>query len=371
MVLHNPNNWHWVDKNCIDWAKKYFDETLPAISVEAPGPLTINVTRVKTLDGDVGVYQRKGKVISLFDLNMVLSYEATAPKKEDASSPEENLPVTGDITIPEIAYDSSADDYTFEIGTNAGPSNDTRDEAKKQVRAKLVPLLREALFAFGPELLRVHGQDIQHPTDQVKSTFTKSNQEESLAEIKGSNESTETSKASEPTASTGPAKTTAASEPATTKTESKGIRTTEYNTETAKTEVILHAPAAEVFATFIDKARVSAWSRSNPVYTPPSGVSASDTPTVGTRFSLFGGNVTGEFLELDPGQIIKQTWRLSEWKGRHHATLTLALIEGEADTTVKVLFEGVPVGEADEVLDNFEKYYVRPIKITFGYGAVL
>lgn len=369
MVLHNPNNWHWVDKNCIDWSKTYFDDNIATIATESDGPksgttLQLKIVRVKTLDGDVGVYQRKGKVISLFDLNAIFSYQGSIQDPSKTEKEEEPVTVTGDITVPEIAYDSERDSYTFEISTNAGPSADDRDFVKSKVRALLVPKLRDALAQFGPDLLREHGQDIQHPVEQVKSNFTKSNQTESIAEIQGA--APDAAAASAPKvdiSNTVPATSTAA-------TANPTGKVAAYNTESAKTEAVLRAPAAEVFATFTDKARVTAWSRSNPVYTS-SSAAVSNTPTVGTKFSLFGGNISGEFLDLEPGQIIKQTWRLNDWKAGHYATLALAFIENEADTTVKVNFEGIPVGQAEEVLENFESYYIRPIKITFGYGAIL
>lgn len=36
-----------------------------------------------------------------------------------------------------------------------------------------------------------------------------------------------------------------------------------------------------------------------------------------------------------------------------------------------VKWSGIPVGEEDRVRGNFEDYYIRSIKITFGFGAVL
>lgn len=67
MVLHNPNNWHWVDKNCIEWAKTYFGEKGKEVSETTEisnNPLKLAINELKSLEGDCGVYQRKGKVIS-------------------------------------------------------------------------------------------------------------------------------------------------------------------------------------------------------------------------------------------------------------------------------------------------------------------
>lgn len=387
MVLHNPNNWHWVDKDCIEWAKTYFNKTIPKISHTSPdfkndSKLELNITKVKTCEGDCGVYQRKGKVISLFDLKMVLTWEGkiintSEPEKKDkdtsgeesAESEKKEGIVTGEIDIPEIAYDTEKDEYQFNISASSDLSKSEADDVIPHVRKYLVPKLRDALFQFGPDLLKENGQDIQHPINEVKSNFTKSNQSESIAEIHGSNNNSN-NKATN-AGSTASKSGSASSEKSTSAQSVKpvSVKVAAYNTETVKTETIFRAPASEVYTTLLEKPRVGAWSRSTPIYSPePSGI-----PTVGTLYSLFGGNISGKFLQLEKGKLIKQTWRLREWKSDHHATLTWNLIENEHDgeTTIKVVFDGIPIGQDEEVLNNFENYYIKPIKITFGYGAVL
>lgn len=73
MVLHNPNNWHWVSKNAGEWTKLWFDETLTKISAEE-GEVTAKINKVVSMDGDVDVSQRKGKVITIYDVKLVLEY---------------------------------------------------------------------------------------------------------------------------------------------------------------------------------------------------------------------------------------------------------------------------------------------------------
>jgi activator of HSP90 ATPase len=77
MVLHNPNNWHWVNKDVSVWAKEYLSENLRTLSTEEDG-VTAKVSNLLTMDGDVDVSQRKGKVITLFDVKLQLEYEGTS-----------------------------------------------------------------------------------------------------------------------------------------------------------------------------------------------------------------------------------------------------------------------------------------------------
>ena len=74
MVLHNPNNWHWVNKDVREWAKEYTEKTVVGTSAEQ-GDVSAKVTKVISMDGDVDVSQRKGKVITLFDVKLQLEYE--------------------------------------------------------------------------------------------------------------------------------------------------------------------------------------------------------------------------------------------------------------------------------------------------------
>ncbi|KAF5093460.1 hypothetical protein D0Z03_002404 [Geotrichum reessii] len=334
MVLHNPNNWHWVDKNCIDWSRTYFKEKLTEISASA-GTTTAKISGVKSCEGDVDVCQRKGKVLSLFDLALVLTFEGSSKADGDK--------VSGEIKIPEVAYDSEESDYVFNVSS-------IKDEAVRDlVKKSIVPQLRSALFQFGKDLIKEHGSDIQHSLDQVKSSFTRENTINSQAEIAALDTKPKPSASSSATSTSGAHAVSA------------GGSVPKYNTEPlVKTEVVFRAPASEIIQTLLDPARVSAWSRSTAII----------KPEVGFKYTLFGGNISGQITEIT-SSVVQMSWRLREWKEGHSANLRLEINEGSEDSTVKVSWTGIPLGESETVLNNFDEYYVKPIKITFGYGVVL
>jgi activator of HSP90 ATPase len=76
MVLHNPNNWHWVNKDASPWARQWFEDNLTTIEVKE-GDVSAKITKVIGMDGDVDVAQRKGKVITIFDVKLTLEYSGT------------------------------------------------------------------------------------------------------------------------------------------------------------------------------------------------------------------------------------------------------------------------------------------------------
>ena len=183
MVVQNPNNWHWVDKNCIEWAKTYFHEKLIGLDTKEngiEGDKYARIARISSIEGDCEVNQRKGKVISLFDLKIVVSIEGHVNESK----------FQGSITVPEVAFDSDKDDYQFDISIfkETGKLN----EVKLVIRQFLIPQLRDVFADFGRQLLLAHGNDIQVSSDQVTSVFTKSNQASSFKELKKTEEGKET-----------------------------------------------------------------------------------------------------------------------------------------------------------------------------------
>jgi len=86
MVLHNPNNWHWVNKDASAWAKQWFEDNLTKIEAKE-GDVTAKVTKVISMDGDVDVAQRKGKVITIFDVKLTLEYSGTYVHRIEAHLP--------------------------------------------------------------------------------------------------------------------------------------------------------------------------------------------------------------------------------------------------------------------------------------------
>lgn len=101
MVLHNPNNWHWVNKDVSAWTKDFLETSLTKVEAE-DGGVKAKISKLVSMDGDVDVSQRKGKVITIFDVKLVLEYTGSAPDEAE---------VSGNITIPEVAHDTEEDEF--------------------------------------------------------------------------------------------------------------------------------------------------------------------------------------------------------------------------------------------------------------------
>lgn len=122
MVLHNPNNWHWVNKDASAWTRQWLEEKIKDIKAEENG-VSAQLDKVVSMDGDVDVNQRKGKVITIFDVKLVLEYSGmpiSSPVCDflqvrfllflPGKTADDN-DVSGTITIPEVAHDTEEDEY--------------------------------------------------------------------------------------------------------------------------------------------------------------------------------------------------------------------------------------------------------------------
>lgn len=197
-----------------------------------------------------------------------------------------------------------------------------------------MPQLREHFLRLTPALITEHGKDIQHaPGTNPSSGFS-------------------TPKA-EPLPSAKPSSTAAAATTTTNK-------TSKVNTTTVTDTAEFRTTAAEMYQTFTDVYRLTAFTRAPP--------RVFEGAKVGGKFSLFGGNVSGEYLELDPPKKLVQSWRLNEWPAGHYSRLQIEFDQNDVDhvTVMRVTWEGVPIGQEEVTKRNWSEYYVRSIKQTFG-----
>ena len=136
MVLHNPNNWHWVNKDVSEWTREYLTTELVGLKAEKDGH-TAEISKILSMDGDVDVSQRKNKVITIFDVKLQLEYTGKVQKGEETTD------VSGTITIPEVAHDTEEDEYVFEVELYGEDSS--KQPVKDLVRAQITPLVRQKL----------------------------------------------------------------------------------------------------------------------------------------------------------------------------------------------------------------------------------
>ncbi|SCU79032.1 LANO_0A04830g1_1 [Lachancea nothofagi CBS 11611] len=145
MVVLNPNNWHWVEKNTLPWTEEYMQLLCTSVDVTGQsGPHKVVIEKLESVSGDSHVSQRKGKVICYFDLN--LKFAAQVLENESG-----NLICEGKIVVPELLHDES----DFEIRPEGFGDH------YALVNKQLVPSLRTALCEYQTALIAQHSKDVQ------------------------------------------------------------------------------------------------------------------------------------------------------------------------------------------------------------------
>ncbi|KAJ2961063.1 hypothetical protein NQZ79_g3604 [Umbelopsis isabellina] len=311
-----------VNKNCLNWSKTYFQEELVGVEAEKNGIKT-SVTKVTEVSGDVDLNQRKGKIITIFDVELKLEWSGTAADGTEAQ---------GRIFIPEVAHDTETDDYVFEISVNE--DSNAKNPIREVVRKELTVKLREKLANFSQDLIKAHGADVYIDPTQLGT-----------AAPPRAVHNKETSAGNK--LNTG-ATTSAAKQP-------KIVNTTKL-----EENVEFQTSAHELYETLLDPQRVNAWTRG----------SAKIEREVGGKFELFNGNVSGEIVEVVPDKKIVQKWRLKTWPESHYSEVTFTFDQSTDYTKLNLKQTGVPIGEEEMTLRNWTGYYWNSIKQTFGFGAV-
>lgn len=168
--LSPPSRSHWKTKGCTAWSKQYFTDRLVGQSFPdgGSGSSTIEIQRLDTFDGDVELGNRKGKLITIYDVDMSLVWASVDTETKQTIA-------KGKLRFPEVSHEieDQGDDYTWE--TTLHDKGDGDDESSKDVDDKA----RQAVYqkvkkdfvlkhvlpvikAFRATLVDAHARDLGH-----------------------------------------------------------------------------------------------------------------------------------------------------------------------------------------------------------------
>ena len=90
---------------------------------------------------------------------------------------------------------------------------------------------------------------------------------------------------------------------------------------------------------------------------PPSQISLE----VGGAFSIFGGIIVGRQIELVPSERIVQAWRAVYWTPGVFSIVKFELSDSGGGTKLVLDHKGFPDGDANTLLDGWNKNYWEPM----------
>jgi len=146
MVVVNPKNWHWVEKNTLSWSKTYFEDRFIPLEYDHQD-FKIEIIELNQISGDSNVSQRKGKVICYFDLK--LKFKGQVISKDEGKDPE-----TFNVTVPEFMHDE--DEFLIELDTSS-LSSDSKPVVSNEFKKHLL----ESLLKYQTDLIATHSEEIQ------------------------------------------------------------------------------------------------------------------------------------------------------------------------------------------------------------------
>ncbi|KAI8897410.1 activator of Hsp90 ATPase [Globomyces pollinis-pini] len=314
----NVNDWHWVDKNCLPWAKNYFTKKLINQTIAVDGT-TVTVSEVSDVTGDCDLNQRKGQIIHIFDVALKLKWKGTNAKGTEA---------TGNITMPEIMHDTEIDEIVLDIELDS-PTRET-EEIKAVVRKSLGPIIRSCFTTFSKDLMEANAKDVHITKEEMTGHPT-----------------LQTYKPKPPVAAL--KETTA-----TAKTSIGGLVTINQTLE-------FQCSVGDLFDTLVNPNKIQMWSRSPCEF----------SKLINATFNMFGGNISGTVIKIVDNESIELNWRIKSWPVGHFSKVTLNFKQGSDGTTLKLVQTLVPIGEKASTEANWNNYYWNSIKRTFGFGAIL
>ncbi|KAJ3128435.1 hypothetical protein HK098_004512 [Nowakowskiella sp. JEL0407] len=320
----NVNNWHWVEKNCLPWAKEYLTSQLKNLSASDAGS-TVSISSIFEISGDVHVNQRKGKIITIYDIMIDMRWIGNVILGENADGET----TSGELKIPEYEHDTSPKDIPFEYTVD--DSSIVGKLLLDLVKSQLVPKIREKLSSFATDLRENHAKDVHIAPEDMKGHPV-------VSTYQPKPPARETTKTSQPLQS----------------------KTIKGKVVKIKQTIEFTASASDIYETLTNPQRVAIWTRSR---------SAKIAPEVGSEFVLFDGNVSGSFLELVPNKKIVMKWKLKSWPIEHFSTVTIALDQGDDVTMLQLDQTDIPIGEKEITENNWTNYYWNAIKGTFGYAV--
>jgi len=293
-------------------SKKKLPLLLDGLRIE-DGPTFATVT-VKQVDGDMSANRRKGKLIFLYDLTLILNWEG------ETSTTAGLVRAKGTLDVSEI----DQDDDKYQVSVK------TENEEKSHTPIR--------------ELLRLKsGQKIKEIIHLL------------VAEIKSSLNPEGSDQNETPVAAPQKVQLTA---PIPTQTPvAQSTPPSAKGTKTFKQTVVFNTVPQALYETFTDERRVSAFT----------GGQCKIGSTDGSAFSMFGDSVVGTQVTLEKDKKIVQKWRFQTWPVGHFSTVTWDFVAVGDKTQLTLTQTGIPESDFDRTKQGWEEFFWKRVRGLFGW----
>ncbi len=306
----NVNAWHWEERDCSKWCRERLDQRILTIDV-SEGDRALKVTKVSKMDGEVNWYNRKGKLFTLYDLNLTLDF--SGKRGDDA--------LTGSVKISDFEQDNEQRaDFRVSIGTGIA------DEPWKVWAREAVK--KHFIDVWSRVIVDLH--------DDQKARLPALANNESAGKIKLPEVVQKSSSANK----------LSAADAAPVASGSVSLTQT------------FQASVQDLWDLFTNARKVEHFTQSKVMMDAKEG----------GLFQLYDGVITGCFLELKPNTEMRFAWRLKDWKPGINSQVTLKFVKSSGGTKLELIQTNVPSDDLERTKQGWTKYYFERWRGIFGYS---
>lgn len=279
------------------------------------------------MNGEATANNRKAKLIFFYEWDLSMDWKGSLTDGDDI--------IKGKIRIPNLSEENEPEDMTVEISTDK--ENEESYKLKQLLIKHGAPLIRDNLGKYIEQLKEEFSQGLVLPTKTTSNRVQTNHGIDISKEFKQAqiNDSKAKTKV----------------------TESKPVGCKIDTTKFTATEEFLTS-VGELYHILTNEERVKAFARSE----------VKIEAFKGGSFVLFGGTVSGKFLDLLPDKQITMLWRFKNWPQEHYSTVTIDLNQKDDRTELRFTQTGIPTSDFERTKQGWKQYYWGSIKQTFGIG---
>jgi activator of HSP90 ATPase len=315
------------------WTETKLKELFKSVPINLPPEYSsfirsLNIKKMSSVSGDITAHNRKGKKFFLYDLEIRLKWEGELTEKNQRGE--------GTIVISDFTQQS---DTNYELTVDVTDPTKETEKLKEAVKRLAPSVIQNILNTFVKELRALITDS--PPATQSQSIGTNSVSTPSSTSTTSTSSSSVSSTISTTTATT----TKVVSSP------------TALSTRTIEIEVQIETSPEALWETFMDTARVCAFT----------GAPAQISREKGGKFSMFGGSVEGEQIDLTNGTKIEQKWRFKTWPSGHFSKVIMNFEPRGSSTILRLIQTDVPSNDWDRTYNGWEQFFWQRLKTVFGW----
>jgi len=301
------------------------------------------------LKGEASINTRKGKIFHIYELDIKLKISGKC---------QDEL-FEGSITYPEISVEQDDDDQDLELKIDKSPNckNKVLDAMRKKGGLKKC---NQTLASVLKEFKQLKGEikEVKEvkPLTAAADLIGRGVPLELVQESKGE----DTSKMQKDSKSSDTVNQSKEVKPTSEPVKSAAGMPKGLSTGTIKEDFKFRARSGDIYESLIDQRRVESYTQSP----------AKIEPRPGGSFEMYGGNISGTFIELVSKEKIVQKWRVSSWPEGHFSKVVMNLEDTPDGCVLHLNQENVPREEVANIKQAWNLNVFERMRRLFGFGSV-